>query len=217
MESKNELSCDVVRDLLPMYCEQLVSQDSKEAVEKHFEHCAACKKIYEEMGEEFEIKEEEKKKDIAPFKKVKRRNIIKILAASLICVGLCIAAFFFLFVGVVPVNSTDVDVTYTAEKYEEDGKTMYSVDFELKLPKGENLQVRSEAVYDEKLHNYIHVQHPYRICKLPFDDLRENPNEFNSGVLSDEPFDETSTYVIKYRDKTVTYNLKEIAEECGIQ
>lgn len=218
MESKNDLSCEVVRDLLPMYCEQLVSKDSKEAVDRHFKHCAACKDLYEKMGEEFEVeKAEPDTKEIEPLKKVKRRNIIRIVVASLLCIAVCAVVFSFLFVGVVPLESEELTVTYTAEKYEVEGKTEYSIDFLLSLPEGKILRVKNATAYDEKIENVRYIERPYQVCKLPFDDLGEYPNQFGSGVVQDEPFDDNDIFTIEYRDKKVSYNLKEIAEECGIQ
>ena len=39
---KNDLSCGVVRDLLPSYVENLLGKESQEAVERHLENCREC-------------------------------------------------------------------------------------------------------------------------------------------------------------------------------
>ena len=39
---KNE--CSIVRDLLPLYVEQMVSAETGEFVEEHLEGCEACRK-----------------------------------------------------------------------------------------------------------------------------------------------------------------------------
>ena len=39
---KNDLTCGVVRDLLPSYVENLLGEESREAVDRHLETCAEC-------------------------------------------------------------------------------------------------------------------------------------------------------------------------------
>ena len=39
---KNDLTCGVVRDLLPSYVENLLGEESREAVERHLEGCPDC-------------------------------------------------------------------------------------------------------------------------------------------------------------------------------
>lgn len=38
--------CSVVEDLLPLYLEDMCSDDSKAAIEKHLQECPACRKSY---------------------------------------------------------------------------------------------------------------------------------------------------------------------------
>ena len=44
---KNE--CGIVRDLLPLYIENMVSEDSREFIEEHLSRCAECKGTYLSM------------------------------------------------------------------------------------------------------------------------------------------------------------------------
>ena len=41
--------CGIVRDLLPLYTEQITSEASNKAVEEHLKECEQCCKIYQEM------------------------------------------------------------------------------------------------------------------------------------------------------------------------
>ena len=47
---KNDLSCGVVRDLLPSYIEGLLGEDSREAVDRHLKTCPACTAQMEGMA-----------------------------------------------------------------------------------------------------------------------------------------------------------------------
>ena len=46
-----KLSCDIIRDLLPLYAEELASTDSRGAVEEHLCDCEDCRRTYEKMKE----------------------------------------------------------------------------------------------------------------------------------------------------------------------
>ena len=46
-----KLSCDIIRDLLPLYAEELASGDSQEAVREHLDGCEDCRRTYEKMKE----------------------------------------------------------------------------------------------------------------------------------------------------------------------
>lgn len=44
-----KIECGIVRDLLPLYAEQITSEASDKAVEEHLKECEQCCKIYQEM------------------------------------------------------------------------------------------------------------------------------------------------------------------------
>lgn len=47
---ERELACEIVRDLLPLYVDNMVSDVSKKSVEAHLEHCSDCHEIYRNMS-----------------------------------------------------------------------------------------------------------------------------------------------------------------------
>lgn len=47
-----ELTCEIIRDLIPLCAEGLCSEASKQAVETHIASCAACRRLYDEPPEE---------------------------------------------------------------------------------------------------------------------------------------------------------------------
>ena len=48
----NKINCNIIGDLLPLYEDGAVSEDTKKLVEEHLAECADCKKAAEEMGKE---------------------------------------------------------------------------------------------------------------------------------------------------------------------
>lgn len=46
---RNEIVCELIRDLLPSYLEGLTSPASTEAIENHLQTCASCAQYAEDM------------------------------------------------------------------------------------------------------------------------------------------------------------------------
>lgn len=85
--------CNIVRDLLPLYIENMASEETKEFVEAHLTNCPECNELYltmTEKGEE-EIADEEAKKKILPLRLVKRKLLRKKIVVSAIAVMLSLA------------------------------------------------------------------------------------------------------------------------------
>ena len=38
----SKVTCDVIKDLLPLYVDDVLSEDSKRIVDEHLEGCAGC-------------------------------------------------------------------------------------------------------------------------------------------------------------------------------
>lgn len=48
----NEITCEVIRDLLPLYVDQMLSEDSIVLAEEHLKHCEACRIYLEQLQKE---------------------------------------------------------------------------------------------------------------------------------------------------------------------
>ncbi|MBQ5318573.1 MAG: zf-HC2 domain-containing protein [Oscillospiraceae bacterium] len=94
--SKN--TCELINDLLPLYADNVCSEESKAAVAEHIADCDKCRTQLEKMGRPISVDPAE---DIAVMKRIKKRiHIEKIVIGALIAVVVMIALFvlnFFLF------------------------------------------------------------------------------------------------------------------------
>lgn len=63
------MKCEIIKDLLPVYCDGLASDATVEEVEKHLAECSNCKDVYENMKSAVP---EIPKPDIQPMKKVRK-------------------------------------------------------------------------------------------------------------------------------------------------
>lgn len=83
-----KIDCDVIRDLLPLYHDQVCSEKTAEMVEDHLVHCAGCRKYLRDLDEDLNLGDPVKK--AKPLRDVGRRiRRMKFLAFGL---GLLAAA-----------------------------------------------------------------------------------------------------------------------------
>ena len=88
-----KLSCDVICDLLPLYCDDIVSQDSRALVEGHLEGCPKCRELLKKMRTEYQVPDTEEQSREAVVKgmasvwtqSVKRSFLKGVLVAALVC------------------------------------------------------------------------------------------------------------------------------------
>ena len=82
-------SCNLIRDILPLYHDGVVSKESEQVVEEHFGECEDCKSYYEKMCqadvlEEVAFDEEIAKKTADSFKEVSKTISKKIIKTMII-------------------------------------------------------------------------------------------------------------------------------------
>ncbi len=89
--------CNIIRDLLPLYAEDMVCADTKEFVKEHLEGCAECQNEYEQMKELQVQEEREKREDAAPLVTLKRKmwkkRVQTVLCTALFVIALLVSAF----------------------------------------------------------------------------------------------------------------------------
>lgn len=120
-----ELSCDIVGDLLPLFYDNVVSEETKEAVSRHLARCEKCSKEYtllkEELPETDNCEESEiKESQIRIFlKKVRKRGLLKGIVVGMLVVSLLVGAGYVLTeVPMISPSSGEVSIKYV---FEEDG------------------------------------------------------------------------------------------------
>ena len=92
--------CDIVKDLIPLYIDDVLSENSKTFVKDHMDSCESCKKYYEKLSNEVKIpvSRESRKNDLKPMEYLKAtlsRKIIKRVLATVLVIGLSVGGFLF--------------------------------------------------------------------------------------------------------------------------
>ena len=90
------MTCEVIRDLLPLCADGVASDESRAAVEEHIRTCAACRALYESMCAPVEAQEAAKEPDymeaVRRQKKENRRFVLRVY-------GITVAVLLLLVVG----------------------------------------------------------------------------------------------------------------------
>ena len=96
-----KISCNIIEDLLPLYVDDAVSEDSRQLVEEHLKECASCRKIQEEIIRENQFSleqrklsaDERKKAEIRSLKKIRsnirRKRILSVVLSAVLVLGVC--------------------------------------------------------------------------------------------------------------------------------
>lgn len=96
---KNDLTCAVVRDLLPSYAEGLTSPETNEAVERHLTDCPDCTARLTAMQAPEEAPPPESDREVDYLKTVKRktgRRVVLAILCTVLLIGAVLAAKVFL-------------------------------------------------------------------------------------------------------------------------
>lgn len=89
-----KISCHIIKDLLPLYLDDLVSEESAVEIEQHINSCPDCREYYEniksELLEEQKQKQEENYREINYLKKIKKTTNKKIVLGTVLTLFTCI-------------------------------------------------------------------------------------------------------------------------------
>ena len=105
-------SCELIKDLLPLYVDDVCSEESRKMVTEHLASCGNCRDELNKMKTELNITEKADK-DIKAFRKIKRRLLVGKIIAALV------GAFLIFQVGAVwVINWLNSFVPMDYEKYD---------------------------------------------------------------------------------------------------
>lgn len=96
-----KFNCNIVDDILPLYLEDICSEDSRAALEEHLQECASCREKLARMKNSSvipDVKKKERQIQITDYSKKIKRHRFKIgILVVLICVfSACILSLCFL-------------------------------------------------------------------------------------------------------------------------
>jgi hypothetical protein len=104
-----KISCEVIRDLLPLYADDVCSDESKELVREHLDECLPCSVLLEEMksGTVCRANASDEEAQANSFKRFKKKMACKTLRRALIVVCSALLVLSALFFWSYPIQYTE--------------------------------------------------------------------------------------------------------------
>jgi len=96
-----EISCNVIRDLHPLYAEDMVSEDSKKLIETHVCSCAGCKGILDGIRQQTAVPLEAEIHGMERVEEnIRKRKSLSVVTAVLLTISILVSLFIYLTVPV---------------------------------------------------------------------------------------------------------------------
>lgn len=80
----NKVNCNVIKDILPLYVDDVVSDDTRKLVSAHMESCHECQKKHESLCSKVMIPVENNAKPLKKIKQAWNRKKIMLVSTTLI-------------------------------------------------------------------------------------------------------------------------------------
>lgn len=117
-----KISCDIIRDLLPLYAEDLVSEDSRKLVDEHLCDCDSCMRQYGQLKKAAELPIEVETKALKRLgDTLRRRKLLTVCTAVLAVITILVSCMGWLLVDIWA-DSEDVVVSVEPQ---EDGSIRF--------------------------------------------------------------------------------------------
>ena len=163
-----KITCDVIKDLLPLYVDEVLSKDSNELVEEHLKTCDDCTAYCEKLKGADDIsgieavRIEENLEEIEPLKKIKkriRRTAIRLGIAIGVCllIGMLVIGFYYARGG--HVDPDDVEISNVRVENEE-------VLFDVKVINPGRIYVPIGIMSDNTCDETPDGNHYYMSCRM---------------------------------------------------
>lgn len=124
----SKIPCNIINDLLPLYIDEVCSEESCNAVSEHLKECKQCKSEYENLSKRtpsFNINESNLLLKIAKrWKKTKLLAFITGLAAIIFILTTCLSVYLYA-TQEIPVASEDITISNLCEL--SDGKIFFTL------------------------------------------------------------------------------------------
>lgn len=202
-----KISCEVIRDLLPLYAENVTSEESRKLVEEHVAGCIRCREQLEQIQKPVDIQMDTDTKEIVSFKKSWMKKTFRITGVAVLITAIVFAVVAFLYQLELPVNYEDV-VIWTEDTMvgEAVGDGIECLGFNIK---GDSIRLVYEPVTSVYEKNYI--EDHYKVVRTTFIENIASRwfGERTQTVAIRKNWVETEDFkrdlVLEFADQTITY------------
>ena len=207
-----KIKWEVIRDLFPSYIDGLTSRESNQLIEEHLGECRECREYLDEMKEDIagEAQPVKNKKAIQPFRKLRQKTRRKILLAAVGAVLICGLIFGggLLYYGRTWTADSE-DVKMTIETWDGVASIRFSPEKKNSRLYAETGEDNTITIVEGKLAPFAKAYNANAYWSCTFID--EDTAMGLDGQNMD--FSEDQVLTIKYKDRTETISLADLARE----
>ena len=202
----SNIRCEMIRDLLPLYADNVISDVTRDEINKHLQACSECRRIYEMQMKDLRLpllkedikKEEDGIRTIQHKLRKEKRNIVLIMTALFTAIILTLY-----FLGVRGFAASSDDIQYDCIIAESDTGATLTINF--RDVNNKSIAFTAEADAENGLYKLIFREAPL------FKDGRDHFGysiTMNNNQIEDLSAD--STIQLIFKDGTETLSWKEI-------
>lgn len=200
-----EVSCNIIRDILPLYIDGAVCSETAELVEAHLSGCDDCRRKTEQMKADIDIPADAGSKKV--LKRLKRSIRLKRAAAAAVTAILAVLVFgIWLYPRTIGTLAHTQNLEMTAEVREtSEGEKEFYLEFSSTV--GKALRGKTEFVYSDSNEVVGEVITLYQVKKDRFfgeDDMRSYAFSFDEEQTND------FTVTLHFMDKDITYSMRDM-------
>lgn len=214
-----EINCNIVRDILPLYVDDVVCDDTKILVEEHLEHCEDCQKELEKLMRDIVLPSSadiqlQEAQTLKKFKKRMnwRQRMIAFISVLMTAV-LLIGGWYVLFQHGLPASTDDIiaKINFVPD---EEGYLGQRWAIAIQSKENKRLNFKQEFIYEQNSAGQL-IESGYNmyVYEMPLSTDAERYGIPSIGYIYDGEFppseDFDYTINIIYKDKTYTYSMRE--------
>ena len=203
----NEINCNVIRDILPLYADDAVCEDTRRLVSDHLENCPECQQELEAMQQTIVLPMDTETGAIQHLKKGLARTKRRTAARAALCTTIVfVTVMLFLILYRAPAYSENVE----AETWADEIGYYWKLDISSKDRAW--LNVNRECLQASEEEGDVYRVYVYETL-LPIPAKSELTINLGRYWEMEPPEGYDVTVILVFADKEVTYSMRELGQE----
>lgn len=210
------MECYIVNDLMPVYIDGLVSEETKKAIERHLSECEECGKLCGKLKTPMDVTTDVYAKDEINFlKKIKKKTLrIKLISGFLAFVLIAFGVLAWIYAIGTPVSSENIILETELQTLNYEGPVNLNQEWVIhfKLTNGKAIVPRNEFVYSINEDGKRTVTGTIiKLYEAQATNMMHESDNYTWGYNVDLGFSPSADYTVTVRlkDKDIVYSMTE--------
>lgn len=203
----SDINCNIIRDILPLYADEAVCEDTRHLVSNHLENCPECQRELEAMQQTIVLPMDTETGAIRHLKKGLAQTKRRTAALAVLCTTVFfLAAALFLILYRTPASSENIEVVTGSDEI----GNFWKLDISSK--DGAWLNVSRECLQASEEEGDVYRVYIYETL-LPIPANSEFALNMGRYWETEPPEGYDVTVTLVFADKEVTYSMRELGQE----